>query len=96
MISIVTAYHNRKKIFIRTLESFEKRNKENNKDVAKKHFFVSIDEIKANDWDLSINRYKEVVYDEVTYAQPSVIIQDIKNLQEENKQKLLILEELLK
>jgi len=36
------------------------------------------------------------VYDEVTYAQPSVIIQDIKNLQEENKQKLLILEELLK
>jgi hypothetical protein len=37
-----------------------------------------------------------VVYDEVTYAQPSVIIKDIKNLQEENKQKLLILEELLK
>ena len=53
-------------------------------------------DIKANDWDLSINRYKEVVYDEVTYAAPSVIIQDIKNLQEENKQKLLILEELLK
>lgn len=61
-----------------------------------KSFLVPFADIKANDWDLSINRYKEVVYDEVTYAQPSVIIQDIKNLQEENKQKLLILEELLK
>jgi type I restriction enzyme M protein len=61
-----------------------------------KSFLVPFEDIKANDWDLSINRYKEVVYDEVTYAQPSEIIQDIKNLQEENKQKLLILEELLK
>lgn len=61
-----------------------------------KSFLVPLADIQANDWDLSINRYKEVVYDEVTYAQPSVIIQDIKNLQEENKQKLLILEELLK
>jgi type I restriction enzyme M protein len=57
---------------------------------------VPFADIQTNDWDLSINRYKEVVYDEVRYAQPSVIIQDIKNLQEENKQKLLILEELLK
>ena len=61
-----------------------------------KSFLVPLADIQTNDWDLSINRYKEVVYDEVTYAQPSVIIQDIKNLQEENKQKLLILEELLK
>ena len=40
--------------------------------------------------------YKEVVYEEVVYTKPAFIIQDIKNLQEENKQKLLILEELLK
>lgn len=61
-----------------------------------KSFLVPFEDIKANDWDLSINRYKEVVYDEVTYAQPSIIIQDIKNLQEENIKKLLILEDLLK
>ena len=61
-----------------------------------KSFLVPFAEIKANDWDLSINRYKEVVYEEVVYAKPSLIIQEIKNLQEENKQKLLILEELLK
>jgi type I restriction enzyme M protein len=79
---IVTRYHNL------TAEVDRKR--------TDKSFLVPFADIKANDWDLSINRYKEVVYDEVTYAQPSVIIQDIKNLQEENKQKLLILEELLK
>lgn len=61
-----------------------------------KSFLVPFADIKANDWDLSINRYKEVVYKEVTYSKPSVIIQDIKTLQEENKLKLLILEELLK
>jgi type I restriction enzyme M protein len=68
---------------------------ESNRLRTDKSFLVPFVDIKANDWDLSINRYKEVVYDEVTYAKPSVIIQDIKNLQEENKQKLLILEELL-
>jgi type I restriction enzyme M protein len=79
---IVTRYHN--------------LSAEANRLRTDKSFLVPFADIKANDWDLSINRYKEVVYDEVTYAQPSVIIQDIKNLQEENKQKLLILEELLK
>ena len=79
---IVTRYHN--------LEKETKRLR------TDKSFLVPFAEIKANDWDLSINRYKEVVYDVVTYAQPSTIIQDIKTLQEENKDKLLILEELLK
>jgi type I restriction enzyme M protein len=69
---------------------------ESNRLRTDKSFLVPFADIKANDWDLSINRYKEVVYDEVTYANPSAIIQDIKNLQEENKQKLLVLEELLK
>jgi type I restriction enzyme M protein len=61
-----------------------------------KSFLVPFADIKTNDWDLSINRYKVVVYEDVVYAKPAVIIQDIKSLQEENKKKLLILEELLK
>lgn len=61
-----------------------------------KSFLVPFTDIKANDWDLSLNRYKELVYNEVAYALPSSIIQDIKTLQEENKEKLSILEELLK
>ncbi|MNW68724.1 hypothetical protein D3C74_475660 [compost metagenome] len=30
--------------------------------------------IEANDYDLSINRYKEVVYEKVEYDKPEVII----------------------
>ena len=75
---------------------FHNLEEEKNNKRTDKSFLVPFEEIKNNAWDLSINRYKEVVYDEVTYAKPSVLIQDIKTLQEENKQKLLILEELLK
>jgi type I restriction enzyme M protein len=44
-------------------------------------FYVPLDEIVKNDYDLSINRYKEVVYEEVTYDEPKVIIKRIKALQ---------------
>ena len=60
-----------------------------------KSFLVPFSEIKANDWDLSINRYKEVVYEEIEYAPPSEIISDIKQLDEERNKALNRLEELL-
>lgn len=60
------------------LESFEKRNKENNKDRTKKHFFVSIDEIKSNDWDLSINKYKKEKEKKINYRESKVIIKEAK------------------
>jgi type I restriction enzyme M protein len=53
-------------------------------------------DIQANDWDLSINRYKEVVYDEVNYAQPVTIISDIKQLDKERAEALTVLEGLLR
>ena len=31
-------------------------------------------DLKANNWDLSINRYKEVVYEQVKYATPAELI----------------------
>ena len=40
-------------------------------DRKKKHFFVAADEIRKNKYDLSINRYKEVVYEEEEYDPPS-------------------------
>ena len=43
-------------------------------------FLVTLDEIKANDWDLSINRYKETVYEEVQYETPAYIIAQIEEL----------------
>jgi type I restriction enzyme M protein len=61
-----------------------------------KSFLVPFSEIEANEWDLSINRYKEVVYDEVSYAQPSTIISEIKQLDIERSEALIILEGLLR
>jgi type I restriction enzyme M protein len=59
-------------------------------------FFVSFQEIKANDWDLSINRYKEVVYEEVEYESPAKIISQIMQLDKERFEELKKLEGLLK
>lgn len=45
-------------------------------------FYVPVSEITSNDYDLSINRYKEVVYEEVKYDEPQVILKRIKELQQ--------------
>src|SRR3989338_6245288 len=60
------------------LESFEKRNKEDNRDRVKKHFFVPIEEIKSNDWDLSINKYRQEKHEEVIYRSSKEIIKEAK------------------
>ena len=48
---------------------------------TEKSFFVAKDEIVSNGYDLSINKYKEVEYDKVEYESPKVIIQRIKELE---------------
>lgn len=59
-------------------------------------FLVPFDEIKANDWDLSVNRYKEIEYEEVEYEAPKEIISAIRDLDAERSNALSALEELLK
>ncbi len=46
-------------------------------------FCVPKADIAAADYDLSINRYKEVVYDEVEYPSPDEILDDLTALEEE-------------
>ena len=60
-----------------------------------KSFLVPFDEIKANNWDLSINRYKEIVYEEIAYAAPTEIIKDIETLDQERNQALAALKQML-
>ena len=50
---------------------------------TEKSFFVAKDEIVNNGYDLSINKYKEVEYDKVEYESPKVIIQRIKDLEQQ-------------
>lgn len=80
---IIARYHQRK------LTSEIERSR------TEQSFVVSKNEIAENDYDLSINRYKEVVYEEVQYEKPSTLIQDIKALQRDNAKKLLDLEKML-
>ncbi len=58
-------------------------------------FLVPFSEIKDNNWDLSINRYKETVHEEVAYDSPADILADIKQLDAERTEALKKLEELL-
>lgn len=60
-----------------------------------KSFFVPVAEIRANNYDLSINRYKETVYEEKTYNTPAAIIAEIKQLDKERGEALKNLEKML-
>ena len=46
-------------------------------------FFVPKSEIVANNYDLSINKYKKIVYEKVEYPAPKTLISEIKGLQNE-------------
>jgi type I restriction enzyme M protein len=65
-------------------------------DHTQKSFLIPKADIVANDYDLSINRYKEIVYDEVVYEKPETLIADIKQLDNDRARALEMLEQLLK
>ncbi|MGB3755363.1 MAG: N-6 DNA methylase [Rivularia sp. (in: cyanobacteria)] len=60
-----------------------------------KAFFVAKEEIKENSYDLSIHRYKEIEYAKVEYEPPKMILQKLRQLENEIQQDLNDLEELL-
>ena len=64
-------------------------------DKTQKAFWVSKDEIAANKYDLSINRYKEVIYEEEHYDPPKEILGKLVALENEILADLKQLEEML-
>ena len=54
-------------------------------------FFVPVDEIRENDYDLSINKYKEIEYEEAFYESPTDLIHKIENLENEIISELAVL-----
>ena len=60
-----------------------------------KSFLVPLKEIQDHKYDLSINRYKEVVYEEKTYGHPTEIITQIEALDAERQTLMEQLKELL-
>ncbi|WP_422544473.1 hypothetical protein [Methanosarcina sp.] len=57
------------------------RGQENLTDRKGKCFYVPSIEIKANNYDFSISRYKEIESEEVKYEKPGVIIEKIEELE---------------
>ena len=49
------------------INRFSNLEDEKDRERTEQSFFVPVDEIVANDYDLSINKYKEVVYEQVEY-----------------------------
>jgi type I restriction enzyme M protein len=78
------------------IERFLKRKEENPTDRKGKCFFVPIQDIKENGYDLSISRYREIEYEEVQYEKPEIIIQKIEILENEIQKSLNDLKVLLK
>lgn len=64
------------------IENFNKRDSEPFEDRKAKCFFVPIDEIIENDYDLSISKYKEVEYKEIEYEEPEAIKKKILELED--------------
>ncbi|MCA9485733.1 MAG: N-6 DNA methylase [Nanoarchaeota archaeon] len=64
------------------IEGFQKKNEEENGNRKNKCFFVPISEIKENDFDLTVSRYKEDDYEEPVYEKPEVIKKNILELEE--------------
>ena len=58
-------------------------------------FFVPVEDIVANDYDLSINKYKEVVYEKVEYEPTDVIIGKIEAIESEIQSEIAELKKLL-
>ena len=65
------------------LEWWKNRNPRKDIDRTAKAFFVPVEEITGYKYDLSINRYKEVVYQEEEYVPPKEILKQMKDLEKE-------------
>ncbi|QQG64644.1 type I restriction-modification system subunit M [Desulfobulbus oligotrophicus] len=65
------------------LERWQQRNPKQDTDRTQRHFFVAADDIRANKYDLSINRYKETVYQEEQYEPPREILARMMDLEKE-------------
>ncbi|HEY5125068.1 MAG TPA: SAM-dependent DNA methyltransferase, partial [Ignavibacteria bacterium] len=52
-------------------------------DRKSKSFLIPLKEIEENNFDLSINRYKEIEYEQVKYEKPEMILKKINQLEKD-------------
>lgn len=77
------------------IKRYNNLDKEVNRTRTDKSFFVTKEEIASNDYDLSINKYKEIIQEKVEYENPKLILKQIMDMEKEFQKQLKELEELL-
>ena len=77
------------------IERFHNLDKEAARSKIEQSFFVDKDDIVNNDYDLSINKYKEVEYVPVEYPPTAEIIKELKDMENEIQKGLAELEGML-
>ena len=78
------------------IERYQNLEKEEERKRTEQSFFVPKEEIVENDYDLSINKYKEIVYEKVEYRPTHEILGDIEALNKEIEESIEELKSLLK
>ena len=78
------------------ISRYENLSAEENRQRTEQSFMVPVEEIRDNGYDLSINKYKELVYEKVEYEPTSVILGKINALEAEIQQELAELQKMLK
>lgn len=78
------------------IERFHNLDSEEERKRTDKSFLVPFEEIKENDYDLSINKYKKTEYEEIEYEEPQLILEHISLIEKEIILNLNFLNEELK
>lgn len=76
-------------------ERFHNLDAEKNRARTEKSFMVPVQEIVDNDYDLSINKYKEIIYEKIEYPPTSELIAEIRDLNEQIAKGIAELEAML-
>lgn len=78
------------------ISRYENLSAEENRQRTEQSFMVPVEEIRDNGYDLSINKYKEIIYEKMEYEPTSVILGKINALEAEIQQELAELQKMLK
>ncbi len=73
----------------------QRNDKERKRDRTEQSFCIAKEDIVAQGYDLSVNRYKEVIHEEIKHRHPKEILADLNNLEDEIQQGMKDLEKML-
>lgn len=77
-----------------TIKQYKTKDEKNNpqKDRKQKHFYVPVNKIKENGFELNYNLYKEFVFEEMQYEEPAKLLKQVLKIEEELFNSLKLLE----